>query len=136
MPATKRTRSTASAEASVSPSPPKKARGAPATNGKTKTPTRQAGKDEGETEVKPRVKHEDDDDGHDPRFRSVSTAAAEQMENEHFPDQMEDTPLAKLYDAMRALASVKRDEKPNKDGIVVYWQRWAYATMRLDSSVL
>jgi hypothetical protein len=106
MPAAKRTRSTASAEASASPSPPKKARRTPVTNGKSKTP-----KDEDEEErdhdkdVKPRVKEEDDDDGHDPRFRSVSTAAAEQMENEHFPGEMEQTPIAKLYDSMRALAS-------------------------------
>lgn len=125
MPAAKRTRSTASAEAPASPSPPKKTRRTPVTNGKSKTP-----KDEDEEEgdhvkaVKPRVKQEDDDDdGHDPRFRSVSTAAAEQMENEHFPGEMEQTPIAKLYDAMRALASVKRDDKPNKEGIVVYWQR-------------
>ncbi|GAA5880799.1 hypothetical protein JCM3774_005755 [Rhodotorula dairenensis] len=119
--AAKRTRSTASAEASTSPSPPKKAR---ATNGKTKTPKHEEGEGGDNADVKPRIKHEDDDDdGHDPRFRSVSTAAAEQMENEHFPDQMEATPIAKLYDAMRALAGVKRDEKPNKDGIVVYWQR-------------
>lgn len=127
MPAGKRTRSTASAEAPASPSPPKKARRTPVANGKSKTP-----KDEDEEEgdhdkdVKPRVKQEDDDDdGHDPRFRSVSTAAAEQMENEHFPGEMEQTPIAKLYDSMRALASVKRDDKPNKEGIVVYWQRSA-----------
>ncbi|GAA5989946.1 hypothetical protein JCM10908_002389 [Rhodotorula pacifica] len=119
MTAAKRTRSSASAGGSASPSPPKKARTTPAKNGKSKTPVDE---EDGEN-VKPRIKHEDDDDGHDPRFRSVSTAAAEQIANEHFPDQMEETPIAKLYNAMRALADVKRDEKPNKDGVVVYWQR-------------
>lgn len=112
MPPAKRTRSSASAEAP--PSPLKKAR----TNGtsKSKSP---------EKETKPRIKKEEDedDDGHDPRFRSVSTAAAEQIANEHFPEQMEETPIAKLYNAMRALSEVKRDTKPNKDGVVVYWSR-------------
>ncbi|GAA5930904.1 cryptochrome/photolyase family protein [Sporobolomyces koalae] len=40
------------------------------------------------------------------------------------PDLMEETPLAKLYDAIRDLSKTDtKDAKPAKDGIVVYWMR-------------
>ncbi|BGO95449.1 DNA photolyase phr1 [Rhodotorula toruloides] len=79
-------------------------------------------------DVKPTIKEEaDDDDGSDPRFRSVSTTAALERDREHtsFPHEMEQTPLARLYDAMRELSQAKaaKDEKPSKDGVVVYWMR-------------
>ncbi|BGP35308.1 DNA photolyase phr1 [Rhodotorula toruloides] len=81
-----------------------------------------------EEDIKPTVKEEaDDDDGFDPRFRSVSTSAALERDREHtsFPHEMEQTPLARLYDAMRELSEVKaaKDEKPSKHGVVVYWMR-------------
>ena len=42
------------------------------------------------------------------------------------PDEMKETPLAKLYEAMKELSEVKTKEaKPSKDGIVVYWMRLA-----------
>lgn len=80
------------------------------------------------------MKEEDEDDGGDPRFRgsSAAGAAAEQrFADEHFPEQMQQTPLAKLYDAMRGLAGSKKDEKPNKEGVVVYWMRCDCGTGRL-----
>ncbi|GAA5985119.1 hypothetical protein JCM5350_000848 [Sporobolomyces pararoseus] len=40
------------------------------------------------------------------------------------PDEMKETPLAKLYEAMKELSETKAKEaKPSKDGIVVYWMR-------------
>ncbi|GAA6008527.1 hypothetical protein JCM11491_004509 [Sporobolomyces phaffii] len=48
----------------------------------------------------------------------------EEGEATTLPDLMSDTPLAKLYEAMKDLASVKsKESKPAKDGVVVYWTR-------------
>ncbi|BGP43389.1 DNA photolyase phr1 [Rhodotorula kratochvilovae] len=111
MTATRRTRASTSAEAdpaaassSARPPPAKRAR---------RSPTE---------DVKPKIKPEPEDDADDigvQRRRVRSTASAT------LPSEMTETPLAKLYDAMRELSAVKeeQDAKPEKNGVVVYWSR-------------
>ncbi|GAA5820233.1 hypothetical protein JCM3770_006070 [Rhodotorula araucariae] len=75
-------------------------------------------------DLKPMIKPDPDDDDVDSRSRVRLTASAAAREDT-LPNQMDQTPLAKLYDAMRQLSSVKEDPdaKPDKDGVVVYWSR-------------
>ncbi|GAA5850579.1 hypothetical protein JCM3766R1_001196 [Sporobolomyces carnicolor] len=70
----------------------------------------------------PVKKEEDDDDDDDFVLRRPGD---EEQDAQHIlPDEMKETPLAKLYDAMKELAKTKaKESKPVKDGIVVYWMR-------------
>ncbi|GAA6059922.1 hypothetical protein JCM10212_003062 [Sporobolomyces blumeae] len=72
------------------------------------------------------VKKEDPDSGdeeldQDPLKMPERTA---EEESTILPDEMTGTPLYKLYEAVKQLAKVKaKDEKPPKDGVVIYWMR-------------
>lgn len=123
MPGTRRTRATASpvADGDVDSSPPASTNKAP--------PAKRARRSTSQ-DVKPKIKpdpeDEDDDQGEmgDTRFRVRSSASVAAREAT-FPPEMVQTPLAKLYDTLRDLSTVKveEDAKPNKDGVVVYWSR-------------
>lgn len=121
MTAAKRTRSSTSADTAASTSQPS---AAPASKRSRRSPSK---------EEKPRIKpdpDEEDDEGHDPRFDSPPAILARAAREETFPAEMDQTPLAKLYDAMHAFAKTedKSEVKPNKDGCVVYWSRCAFVT--------
>lgn len=78
----------------------------------------------------PVKKEEDDDDDDDFVLRRPGD---EEQDAQHIlPDEMKETPLAKLYDAMKELAKTKaKESKPVKDGIVVYWMRSASLSLSL-----
>ncbi|GAA6002665.1 cryptochrome/photolyase family protein [Rhodotorula paludigena] len=125
MTAAKRTRSSTSADTAASTSQPS---AAPASKRSRRSPSK---------EEKPRIKpdpEEEDDEGHDPRFDSPPAILARAAREETFPAEMDQTPLAKLYDAMHAFAKTenKSEVKPNKDGCVVYWSR--NKDLRLDDN--
>lgn len=71
-----------------------------------------------------KVKEEDpDSDGRGEELRKPIKEDREE-ETSILPDLMSETPLAKLYEAMKELSEVKvKDSKPSKDGVVVYWMR-------------
>ncbi|GAA5878133.1 hypothetical protein JCM16303_002856 [Sporobolomyces ruberrimus] len=70
----------------------------------------------------PVKKEESDSEGG--AAETLKKPVQEEDEASILPDLMSDTPLAKLYDAMRDLAETKAKEtKPSKEGIVVYWMR-------------
>jgi hypothetical protein len=70
------------------------------------------------------VKKEEDSDDGEGDLASLRKPLEHEDEIHILPDLMKETPLAKLYAAMKDLAEVKAKEtKPSKDGIVVYWMR-------------
>ncbi|BGP20016.1 DNA photolyase phr1 [Rhodosporidiobolus nylandii] len=79
----------------------------------------QAHADEGE-DVKPKIEDKDDDGAdrarRDRRLRTEERGTV--------PPETGSVPLAKLYDALQALAGTAgAEEKAKKDGVVVYWMR-------------
>ncbi|GAA5869175.1 hypothetical protein JCM1840_004316 [Sporobolomyces johnsonii] len=63
-------------------------------------------------------------DPEDEDIEHLDENGMEQHEYGTLPHEMDSTPLAKLYEAMRELAEAKlEDEKPSHDGLVVYWMR-------------
>jgi len=86
----------------------------------SKPPTKRARKSTSPAKVK---EEDPDSDGRGEELRKPIKEDREQ-ETSILPDLMSETPLAKLYQAMKELSEVKvKDSKPSKDGIVVYWMR-------------
>ncbi|GAA5979351.1 hypothetical protein JCM11641_005008 [Rhodosporidiobolus odoratus] len=85
---------------------------------KRETPVEE--QEEEEEDVKPKVEGDEHPDARaERRDRRLQSG-----ERGTVPPEAASTPLAHLYDAMRALAAVgSAEEKPPKDGVVVYWSR-------------